>query len=375
MEGAMIARGLLLTTLVATNLLVGRPFDSVFNSSVAAGSTERDPADRIRPAIQTTESKDSAATRPVSAIPFKESPPGKLPYNASEVVFLGDSRFLFCDNNVSDSLFEMRFTSQGELGPLIRHPIRGVQPEAIDDLECMTMAEFEGKRFLFVSSSLGLKTRNRKAEDLALRGKLSPARESFIRIQIGADGQPEAEIIPSFRSWLIQHAAILGDSPRHLPDDFGLNIEGLGWDPVNQALAFGLRSPVKDGKPIVLRVRVKNLNGIWNLSNLEMLPPVTLAIENADGKFGVRTIEYDPSRKAFLVLLGNAVSKVKAPFLLYTWDGNDDGRVERVKGLTFDPAMRPEGIAYGTIGGRAAIMLVDDRGGYQFLWNDDPRLK
>ena len=34
--------------------------------------------------------------------------PGEEPYNASEVVALADSRFLFCDNNVSDALFEFR---------------------------------------------------------------------------------------------------------------------------------------------------------------------------------------------------------------------------------------------------------------------------
>ena len=106
-----------------------------------------------------------------------------------------------------------------------------------------------------------------------------------------------------------------------------------------------------------------------------MLSPVTLALEDASGNYGIRALEYDPTRKAFLVVLGNAVSNTKVPFRLYTWDGNSEGTVQRIKGVSFDPKMRPEGIAYGTIAGRGAVMLVDDRGGYQFLWNDDPRLK
>src|SRR4029079_18440966 len=96
------------------------------------------------------------------SIKFNERP-GKLPYNASEVVCLDDSRFLFCDNNISESLFEIRFTPEGELaGPLIHHPIRGVRPEAIDDLECMALAEVEGARLLFVSSSFCLKKKKTK---------------------------------------------------------------------------------------------------------------------------------------------------------------------------------------------------------------------
>jgi hypothetical protein len=37
---------------------------------------------------------------------YFEERPGELPYNASEVIALEDSRFLFCDNNISDALFE-----------------------------------------------------------------------------------------------------------------------------------------------------------------------------------------------------------------------------------------------------------------------------
>jgi hypothetical protein len=114
--------------------------------------------------------------------------------------------------------------------------------------------------------------------------------------------------------------------------------------------------------------------GMWNLSNLEMLPPVTLALEAADGSRGIRSIDYDPSRKAFLVLVGNTLSGSHVPFQLYSWDGNLQGIVNHFKSLVFDKKMRPEGITCGTIGGRGVMMLVDDSGGYQYLWNDDPRL-
>jgi hypothetical protein len=310
----------------------------------------------------------------ISSIYFKEQP-GELPFNASEVVSLGDSRFLFCDNNISDAAFEMRFKPDGELLPLIRHPIRGVHPRAIDDLECMAMAEVDGQRLLFLSSSLCLKQKDVSARKKSQRGKLSAARESLIRVKIAPDGRSEAEIIPCFRYWLIENSPVLGRTPDFLPDDGGLNIEGLAWDSTQNALVFGLRGPTKSGRPILLRVKIKDPTGLWNLSNLESLEPVTLSIEDADGRFGVRAIDYDPERNSYLIVVGNSVSGTKTPFFLYSRDGNMQGIVKKFKRISFHKKMRPEGVTHGTIGGRGAIVFVDDRGGYQFVWNDDPRLE
>lgn len=314
----------------------------------------------------------------IRSIKFKERP-GELPFNASEVVGLADSRFLFCDNNISECLFEIPFTPEGELaGPLVHHSIRGVRPEAIDDLECMALANVDGTKLLFVSSSLCLKKRKESKETKqgkkARTGKQSAARESFIRMRIGPDGCAEAEIIPCFRQWLVESSPVLGKYANLVPDEGGLNIEGLAWDPAESTLLFGVRTPVIKGRPLVLRVRVKDPTGIWNLSNFEMLSPVTLAIEESDGSLGIRSIKHDPSRGVFLVVVGNAVSKTKYPFTLYSWDGNAQGAVTRFKNISFHSKMKPEGITYGTIGGRGVILFVDDAGGYQFLWEDDPRL-
>ena len=60
---------------------------------------------------------------------------GGEPYNASEVFALADSRFLFCDNNVSDALFEFQLDPDGALtGPILRRQVEVLQPGAIDDI-------------------------------------------------------------------------------------------------------------------------------------------------------------------------------------------------------------------------------------------------
>src|SRR5499426_338962 len=96
-------------------------------------------------------------TQTITPIPFEEMN-GERVYNASGVIPLADSRFLFCDNNSGDALFELDLAEDGrKKGPVIRRPLQGLAPKAISDLEAMTLAEEKGRRFVFVTSSLSVK--------------------------------------------------------------------------------------------------------------------------------------------------------------------------------------------------------------------------
>ena len=302
--------------------------------------------------------------------------PGPEPYNASEIVAIADSRFLFCDNNVGDGLFELQLAADGEMArPLIRRPLQGIETEAVDDLECMTFVQSEGRGFLFVAPSFSLKQRKKHHKKKSQRGKLSLARSCLLRISIGADDQLTAEVLSGFREWLVEHAPQLGKSPRYLPDDGGLNIEGLAWSVSEQALLFGVRTPVIDRRPLILRVRLKRIDGPWDLSNFEMLPSVVLATKMDREELGIRSIEFDRSRGVVLIVVGNSTSESKGPFALYSWDGNREGRVQHFSGVQFHKRMKVEGVTHGEVAGRGAMVFVDDAGGYQLLWDDDPRLK
>jgi hypothetical protein len=229
--------------------------------------------------------------------------------------------------------------------------------------------------FLFATSSLCLKKRKRHHRKKRKRGKVCLAGESILRIAIDENEQLQAEIIPEFRPWLIEQAAELTDAARYLPDDGGLNIEALSWDPNHQALLFGVRTPVIDGVPLIVRVRIKAFDGAWDLSNLELLPPIRLAIEADDrGEEGLRAMTYDPGTGLTFLTVGNTISGSKGRFELYSWDGNQQGLLRYFHEVRFDRRMKVEGVARGTIAGRAAVVFVDDRGGYQVLWDDDPRL-
>jgi hypothetical protein len=310
----------------------------------------------------------------VNATPFPERAEQDV-FNASEVVPLGDGRFLFCDNNISDTLFEMRFDAEGALdGKLVRHKISSLSLDDVDDLEGLAAAEHDGKTMIYAVPSLSLKKRARIDRKKSKRGKEAFARYGLLRITRGARSTLFAEVIPDLRSWLLERVPILMRTSRFLPDDGGLNLEALAWDPRDDTLVLGFRTPVARKGPIVLKIKVKETSGPWTLDNLEYVGKTTLRLEEAGGEQGIRSIEYDPTREAFLVVTGNSRSASKVPFSLYLWDGNVKGKVKRFRRLAFDGEMRAEGVTHGTIGGRGAIVFVDDAGGYNILWDDDARL-
>jgi hypothetical protein len=296
----------------------------------------------------------------IAPIPFEEMN-GERVFNASGVVPLADSRFLFCDNNCNDALFELDLTEDGKKkGPLIRRPLQGLAPDSIDDMEAMTLAEEKGRRFIFVASSLYVK----KPKD---GGALRVPPSGLLRVKVNSDDSLSAENMPGFRDWFIQRAPSVAASAKLIPDEGGLNIEGLAWDHERRALLFGVRSPLLGANPLVIPVRVKDLDGPWTTDNLKMLLPIQLALGVAGGARGIRSIEYAPGLDAFLVIVGKSISGGPGPFELYEWKGGRRGKLRRRK-VSFAEKMKPEGVTSGTIAGKPALLFLDDGGGYQVLW-------
>jgi len=300
----------------------------------------------------------------INSIPFGEMN-GREVYNASDVIPLADSRFLFCDNNTNDALFELDLTPDGRMkGPLIRRPLQGLAAGAANDLEDMALVEEGGPRYLFLTSSM----RVRSEDDDSLF--VPPS--GVLRVTIGPDETLVAENMPDFRDWLIRAYPQLAASARIKPNDGGLNIEGLAWDRNRHALLFGLRTPTSGGKPLILPVKVKDLAGSWTTGNLEAQTPIDLSIEPVVDEQGIRCLYNEPDRDGFLIIIGKATKDSEAPYSLYEWNGNAGGATRRLN-VVFAKKMKPEGITRGSIGGRAALVIVDDGGGFQVIWPDDLR--
>ena len=217
----------------------------------------------------------------VSSTPF--SPPSAVAINASGVVPVTSSRFVFIDNYDDEALLELNVNPDGtQHGPVVRRPIAGLDRGAMSDPEGIARIDRNGAIDLIVASSLSV-------WGFATSGEAN-AHDGLVRIRYTPNGQLHGEAMPRFREWLIDGYPDLDDYPRRVPNDNGLNIEGLAWDPSRRTLLFGLRSPVTDRQIRVLSVGLDTA-APWTTAALTVGP--TLLIEKSDHPVaqGIRDID------------------------------------------------------------------------------------
>jgi uncharacterized protein DUF3616 len=289
----------------------------------------------------------------IKPIPFNDRPQGEDCFNASGIVALEDSTFLFCDNHIPDALFELHIIGPKKKKHSIkRRSFKGIELKNANDFEGLALAEEGKQKFVFATTSLSMNKRS-----------------ALVRITIGK--KDKAEIIPDFRSWLIENVPELRKASKYSVEKGGINVEGLCWYAKKNLLMMGFRTPLIKGRPFILPIHLQKPSCSWSMENLKILPPIILTVKNDQG---IRTLSYDSRRKEFFVVVGNSTSSSKSPFHLYSWNGNTKGAVHHIDNVRFHRKMKVEGMTYGTVKGRGALIFVDDGGGYQILWDDDPRL-
>ncbi|MCC6744057.1 MAG: hypothetical protein IT175_09365, partial [Acidobacteria bacterium] len=98
--------------------------------------------------------------------------------------------------------------------------------------------------------------------------------------------------------------------------------------------------------------------------------PVSLAVADSGKPKGIYSLVLHPTRQVVYAVVRDSDGR-SGSAELYEWNPAAGGAVKLVPDIVFHPAMRPEGLAFGTIGGRSALVIVDDNGGYAVLWTDE----
>ncbi len=171
----------------------------------------------------------------------------------------------------------------------------------------------------------------------------------------------QAEIIQDFRSFLLNNVPELkgvGDAPGI---QGGLNIEGLGWDKLNDRLVLGLRSPIVGAQAVVVPLRLRDQRGAFNTGNLQFENPRVVFLPL--GGQGIRDITYDAHLKAFLIISGSPENAEKSDFKLWEWNG-EALSAKAIEEMILDPKVKPEGLTHAVINGRPFLFLVGDASSY-----------
>jgi hypothetical protein len=270
-------------------------------------------------------------------------------FNASGVVQVAPERFVFIDNHDPTAIFELTLDPDNDdLKQIRRRDLVGVTEQQLGDPEGLTRVDTDGRTYLVATSSLSVSG--------------SRVNDGLARISYADSGDLRAEPMAGFRSWLLAHEPALAAAAASEPDDGGVNIEGVAWDPGARALLFGVRGPAQPGQVTIVEVPVHAGTAAWTTAALGAPITRTLRVPHSAALQGIRDISYDERSGQFLILLGKSLSRKAEPFALCTWTRGADAL--RVTGARFGESMKPEGCTAFYRGGKRRILIVDDRGGY-----------
>jgi hypothetical protein len=189
------------------------------------------------------------------------------------------------------------------------------------------------------------------------------AQNAIVRFDFNPETQAlrnQPEIINDLRSFLLQNVAAISKDGALPGTQGGLNIEGIAWDPNNERLLLGLRSPQIGVQAVLIPLKLRDPRGPFNVGNLKVDDPNVIVL-SLDGH-GVRDITYDPRLKNFLIISGAPETSPKTDFGLWEWTGQPDAKP--VKLMMLEDKMKPEGVTSVTINGRSYVFVVGDAGGY-----------
>lgn len=287
----------------------------------------------------------------IKSRPFGKRNDGVV-FNASGVVQVAPERFVFIDNHDPTAVFELTLDPDNdELKQIRRRGLVGVTERQLGDPEGLTRVDSDGRTYLVATSSLSVSG--------------SRVNDGLVRISYADSGDLRAEPMAGFRSWLLAHEPALAAAAASEPDDGGVNIEGVAWDPGARALLFGVRGPAEPGQVTIVEVPVHAGTAAWTTAALGAPVTLTLRVPHSAALQGVRDISYDERSGRFLILLGKSLSRKAEPFALCTWTRGAEAL--RVTGARFGESMKPEGCTAFYRGGERRILIVDDRGGYAVI--------
>ncbi len=267
---------------------------------------------------------------------------GKKPEASGIAHVPGQNSVLFLSDDRTSEVLWMQVDIEGNQSGSIKPIPLGVN---FSDPEAMT---YGNSFFYLVTSQSDPKDSIKNA---IVRFDFNPETQSL---------RGKAEIITDFRSWLLTNVTEISSLGAPPGDKGGLNIEGLAWDPNNERLLAGLRSPMIGNQAVLIPLKLRDPRGAFTSSNLKVDDPRVIVL-SLEGQ-GIRDITYDPRLKDFLILSGAPETAPRSEFMLWLWNGRTDSKP--IKIMNLEEKMKPEGITSFSVDSKDIILVVGDAGSY-----------
>ena len=190
-------------------------------------------------------------------------------------------------------------------------------------------------------------------------GKRTPGREKLIRFRLDGSEIVDLRVYTDLTEELAAALPPLDQAIRERKVKQGkdLNVEALGLSADGRRLLIGLRSPVVDGRALI--VVVENRDDVFDRGGLPLFAPEPWYLDLDKG--GIRALAYDPELNGYLIISQREDQKGK-PFKLWFWSGDPALAPQRVSIAGVENINRAEGITPIIQDGERRLMIVFDDG-------------
>jgi len=280
-------------------------------------------------------------------------------YEPSAVRQLADGRLLLVQDEASDPLVLLQF-SQDFKSVTLQRPVldepdrpfwklgRAEPPRGLEDLEGLAAGADD---FLYAITS----------HSRTISGNRRKSRERLVRLRLEGEQIHDYAVFGKLRKAILGAYPELKTAARSGYDKGrkGFNIEGLCSDPEQKRLLIGLRSPILDGRSMILIMEKPGAVFENEIKPMFAAEPLRLDL----GKGGIRAISYVPWLERYLLVTQQAKKKgtSKRSFRLWQW-GGPGGAAPRPLEISDIDLRNTEGITPVRLGERDYLLLISDDG-------------
>ena len=280
-------------------------------------------------------------------------------YEPSAVRQLPDGRLLLVQDEANDPLVLLEF-SQDLKSVTLQRPVLdkrdrpfwklgpAERPRGLEDLEGLAAG---ADNFLYAITSHSRTT----------SGKRRKSRERLVRLRLEGEQIRDYAVFGKLRKAILAAYPELKAAARSGYDKGrkGFNIEGLCSDPEQKRLLIGLRSPILDGRSMILIM--ENPAAVFEDKHELIFASMPLRLDL--GKGGIRAMSYVPWLERYLLVTQRAKKKGTSdrPFRLWLW-GGPGGAAPRPLKIPDIDLRNTEGITPVRLGEREYLLLISDDG-------------
>ncbi len=273
-------------------------------------------------------------------------------FEPSGVVQLPDGRVVIVEDRRRRPVSIVELDSQQKFskaplrtGSLFSAFTEGFNRGSLEDLEAID-ADDQGYVYAVTSHS-----RN-------AMGARVPAREKLVRFRIDKQRIVERQAVLGILDTVARISTKIEAATNVLSvkDKNGFNIEGMSFNREKDKLLFGLRSPVIDGKGVILVMENPQAAFENNEPPNFFKKPIYLDLD----KGGIRSIAFDPELDGYLLI--SRREKKGRKFKLWFWSGHEADKPRRIRIKSKVKLSKAEGITPVRIKGKNKFLIVFDTG-------------